>query len=60
VACRPPDESPARLLHKTFVAGLKKSSFFKNPQKNMATFEDRFEQATRDAAETLEKMSTDA
>jgi aspartyl/asparaginyl beta-hydroxylase (cupin superfamily) len=55
-----PMKAPARLLHKTFVAGLKKSSFFKNPQKNMATFEDRFEQATRDAAETLEKMSTDA
>ena len=55
-----PMKTPARLLHKLFVAALKKSSFFKNPQKNMATFEDRFEQATRDAAETLEKMSTDA
>jgi len=53
-----PMKTPARLLHKLFVAGLKKSSFFKNPQKNMQTFEDRFEQATRDAAETLEKMST--
>ena len=52
-----PMKTPARLLHKIFVAGLKKSSFFKNPQKKMATFEDRFEQATRDAAETLEKMS---
>ncbi len=53
-----PMKAPARLLHKFFVAGLKKSSFFKNPQKNMETFEDRFEQATRDAAQTLEKMST--
>ncbi|MGB7205538.1 MAG: aspartyl/asparaginyl beta-hydroxylase domain-containing protein [Anderseniella sp.] len=53
-----PMKTPARLLHKVFIAGLKKSAFFKNPQKNMATFEDRFEQATRDAAETLEKMST--
>lgn len=53
-----PMKTPARLLHKLFIAGLKKSSFFKSPQKNMETFEDRFEQATRDAAETLEKMST--
>lgn len=53
-----PMKAPARLLHKFFVAGLKKSSFFKNPQKNMETFEDRFEQATRDAAQTLERMST--
>jgi len=53
-----PMKTPARLLHKIFVAGLKRSSFFKNPQKNMETFEDRFEKATRDAAETLEKMST--
>ncbi len=53
-----PMKTPARLLHKFFIAGLKKSSFFKNPQKNMETFEDRFEQVTRDAAQTLEKMGT--
>ncbi len=53
-----PMKTPARLLHKLFISGLKKSAFFKNPQKNMQTFEDRFEKATRDAAETLEKMST--
>lgn len=53
-----PMKAPARLLHRLFVAGLKKSSFFKSPQKNMETYEDRFEQATRDAAQTLEKMST--
>ena len=52
-----PMRTPGRLLHNFFVWVLKKSSFFKEPRKNMTDFEDRFEAATKRANETLEKMS---
>jgi beta-hydroxylase len=45
-----------RMLHNFFCWVLKKSSFFKEPRKNMTDFEDRFEAATMRANETLEKM----
>jgi beta-hydroxylase len=46
-----------RLFSKAFVGLLKMTAFFKEPKKNMATFEDRFEAATKRANAALEKMS---
>ena len=46
-----------RLLNRTFVALLKLSAYYQDAKTNMATFEDRFEAATRRANENLEKMS---
>ncbi len=46
-----------RMLHNFFCWVLKKSSFFKEPRKNMTDFEDHFEAVTMRANETLEKMS---
>ncbi|MEZ5934226.1 MAG: aspartyl/asparaginyl beta-hydroxylase domain-containing protein [Alphaproteobacteria bacterium] len=52
-----PMKLPGRLFSKAFVALLKMTAFFKEPQKNMASFEDRFEAATKRANAALEKMS---
>ena len=48
---------PGRVFSKAFVGLLKMTAFFKEPRKNMTTFEDRFEAATKRANATLEKMS---
>jgi beta-hydroxylase len=48
-----------RLLNKTFVSLLKFTAYYQEPKKNMATFEERFEAATRRANENLEKLSDD-
>lgn len=49
---------PGRMLHNFFCWVLKKSSFFKEPRKNMTDFEDHFEAVTMRANQTLENMST--
>jgi len=52
-----PMRLPGRLFSKAFVSLLKMTAFFKEPRKNMTTFEDRFEAATKRANAALEKMS---
>lgn len=52
-----PMRLPGRLLNRTFVSLLKLTAYYQQPKKNMATHEDRFEAATRQANETLEKLS---
>ena len=52
-----PMRLPGRLFSKAFVGLLKMTAFFKEPRKNMTTFEDRFEAATKRANAALEKMS---
>ncbi len=46
-----------RVLNKTFVRLLKLTAFYQEPKKNMLTFEERFEAATRRANENLENLS---
>lgn len=46
-----------RLFSKTFIALLKLTAFYREPKKNMAGFEDRFEAAAKRANATLENMS---
>lgn len=46
-----------RLFSKAFVGVLKLTAFYKEPKKNMAGFEDRFEAATKRANAALETMS---
>ena len=46
-----------RLVNRTFVHLIKLTAYFQEPKKKMATFEDRFEAATRRANENLEKLS---
>ncbi len=46
-----------RLLNGAFVQLLKLTAYYQVPKKNMATFEDRFEAATRQANETIEKLA---
>ncbi len=46
-----------RLLNKTFVSLLKLTAYYQEPKKNMLTFEDRFEAATRRNNENMEKLS---
>jgi aspartyl/asparaginyl beta-hydroxylase (cupin superfamily) len=48
-----------RLVNSTFVRLLKLTAYYQEPKKNMATFEERFEAATRRANENLEKLSDD-
>ena len=52
-----PMRLPGRLFSKVFVGLLKLTAFYKEPRKNMAGFEDRFEAATIRANAALEKMS---
>jgi beta-hydroxylase len=50
-----------RAINRTFVSLLKLSAYYQEPKKNMQTFEERFEAATRRADQNLEKLShTDA
>jgi ornithine lipid ester-linked acyl 2-hydroxylase len=46
-----------RVLNKTFVSLLKLTAYYQEPKKNMQTFEDRFEAATRRNNENMEKLS---
>jgi ornithine lipid ester-linked acyl 2-hydroxylase len=48
-----------RLVNSTFVRLLKLTAYYQEPKKNMVTFEERFEAATRRANENLEKLSDD-
>ncbi len=47
-----------RFVNNAFLAAVKMTAFYKVPKENMGAFEDRFEEATRQANEALEKMST--
>ena len=47
------------LINSSFVRLLKLTAYYQEPKKNMVTFEDRFEAATRRANENLEKLSDD-
>ncbi len=46
-----------RFINKVFVWALKFTSYYQVPKKNMATYEDQFEAATRQADEMMEAMS---
>lgn len=46
-----------RALNRGFVKLLKLTAYYQEPKRNMLTFEDRFEAATRRANENLEKLS---
>ena len=43
-----------RLLHKTFVTGLKLTAYYREPKKNIASIEDRFEAAVKRAQDMTE------
>lgn len=47
-----------RAVNKMFIALMKHTAFYQEPKKNLATFEERFEAATRRAGENLEELST--
>jgi ornithine lipid ester-linked acyl 2-hydroxylase len=51
---------PGRLANATFLALMKLTAYYQEPKKNMATFEDRFEAATRRNSDNFEKLSDDA
>lgn len=46
-----------RFINKVFVWALKFTSYYQVPKKNMATYEDQFEAATRQADQMMEAMS---
>ncbi len=46
-----------RIINSVFVWALKFTSYYQVPKKNMATYEDQFEAATRQADQMLEAMS---
>jgi ornithine lipid ester-linked acyl 2-hydroxylase len=46
-----------RAINKTFISLLKLTAYYQEPKKNMQTFEERFEAATRRADQNLEKLS---
>jgi ornithine lipid ester-linked acyl 2-hydroxylase len=46
-----------RILNASFVRLLKFTAYYQVPKKNMENFEDRFEAVTRQASETMEKLS---
>jgi len=45
-----------RLINRILLSGLKLTAFYKEPRRNAADYEARFEAATRRADETLEKL----
>ncbi|WP_342641232.1 aspartyl/asparaginyl beta-hydroxylase domain-containing protein [Rhodoligotrophos ferricapiens] len=49
-----------RLVNSSFVKLLKLTAYYQEPKKNMQSFEDRFEAATRRADANLEKLSDEA
>jgi ornithine lipid ester-linked acyl 2-hydroxylase len=46
-----------RLVNATFIRLMKMTAFYQEPKKNLETFEDRFEAATKRYNENLEKLS---
>ncbi len=48
---------PGRLANSTFLALMKLTAYYQEPKKNLATFEDRFEAATRRNSDNFEKLS---
>ena len=46
-----------RAINKAFISLIKLSAYYQEPKKNMQTFEERFEAATRRADQNMEKMS---
>ncbi|MGH6908366.1 MAG: hypothetical protein ACREDX_10975, partial [Aestuariivirga sp.] len=46
-----------RVVNKGFLGLMKLTAFYQEPKKNLASFEERFEAATRRANENLEKLS---
>jgi ornithine lipid ester-linked acyl 2-hydroxylase len=46
-----------RLVNSTFLRLMKLTAYYQEPKRNMATFEDRFEAATRRVNENFEKLS---
>ena len=46
-----------RLVNATFLQIMKLTAFYQEPKRNMQTFEQRFEAATRRADQNLEKLS---
>lgn len=46
-----------RVINRIFVFALKFTSYYQTPKKNMKTYEDQFEAATRQADQMLEAMS---
>jgi ornithine lipid ester-linked acyl 2-hydroxylase len=46
-----------RLVNSTFLRLMKLTAYYQEPKRNMATFEDRFEAATRRASENIENLS---
>jgi ornithine lipid ester-linked acyl 2-hydroxylase len=46
-----------RTINKTFLSLMKLTAYYQEPKKNLATFEDRFEAATRRNNENYEKLS---
>jgi beta-hydroxylase len=46
-----------RVINSTFISLLKLTAYYQEPKKNMQTFEERFEAATRRADQNLEKLS---
>lgn len=46
-----------RTVNKTFLSLMKLTAYYQEPKKNLATFEDRFEAATRRNNENYEKLS---
>lgn len=48
-----------RAVSKSFLSLMKLTAFYQEPKKNLASFEDRFEAATRRNNENFEKLSDD-
>lgn len=49
-----------RVLNRVLIKGLKMTAYYQDPKRNMEDFEKRFENATRRANETLERLSEPA
>ena len=49
-----------RLVNSSFLQVMKLTAFYQEPKRNMQTFEERFEAATRRADQNLEKLSDPA
>ena len=43
-----------RVVHKTFLAGLRMSAYYREPKKNIGSIEDRFEAAVKRAQDMTE------
>ena len=52
-----PMKWPGRALLRFFIWAMKFTAFYQTPKKNLGTFEDRFEAATRQSNENMEKLA---